>query len=111
VGVCPVDPAAASRIHPVDSLLALVESRDEVLEELPHPLLVPAEIAEGGVAGLLVDYRSPVEEPAHREQVTVDSALASQLDLGEGVPLQPNGRYAAEPAVGGAHLAADGSVQ
>ena len=41
----------------------------------------------------------------------VDSALASQLDLAEGVPLQPNARYAIEPPVRGADLAADGSVQ
>ena len=41
----------------------------------------------------------------------VDPALASQLDLAEGVPLQPNARYAVESSVGGADLAADGSVQ
>ena len=92
-------------------LLAVVESRDEVLEEPPHGGLVAAEVAEGGAAGLLVDHRAPVEEPAHREQVMVDSALASQLDLAEGVPLQANARYAVEPSVGGADLAADGSVQ
>ena len=39
----------------------------------------------------------------------VDSALASQLDLAEGVPLEANARYAVEPSVGGADLAADGS--
>ena len=53
----------------------------------------------------------PVEEPAHREQVMVDPALASELDPGEGVPLQPDARHAVEPPVGGAHLAADGSVE
>lgn len=108
--VRPLDPAAA-RIHAVHPLLALVESGDELLEERPHGRFVPAEVAEGGAAGRLVDQRALVEQPAHREQEVVEPPVAAELNLAEGVPLQAGARDAVEPSVGGAHVGADMAVQ